>query len=129
MHMRKGFILLVGIFIGFIISGFDFIFFSNSHNVPISIVHTNIIPTQEANFAGNPQDLSPSGKILNINTASVDEFILLPGIDDTKANAIIEYHEKNGNFNSIDDLLLVPGIGPDILDHIRGSISVNDMIP
>lgn len=127
--MKKGFILPIGIFLGFILSGFVFIYFSNAHKIPISVVHIEIILTPEATLVGNSQEIIPSGNILDINTASVEEFILLPGIGNTKANAIIEYREKNGKFKSIDDLLLVPGIGPDILSHIREFISVNDMIP
>lgn len=70
--MKKGFILLIGIFLGFILSGFVFIYFSNAHKIPISAVHIEIIPTPEATLVGNSQEIIPSRNILDINTASVE---------------------------------------------------------
>jgi competence protein ComEA len=47
---------------------------------------------------------------ININTATVEEFKLLPAINQLEAENIVEYRTANGSFNAVDDLLKVRGI-------------------
>lgn len=47
------------------------------------------------------------------------------GIGPSKAQAIVEYREANGPFASLDDLVLVQGIGAKTLDRIRESITLS----
>ncbi|WP_033135787.1 ComEA family DNA-binding protein [Aeromonas finlandensis] len=64
-----------------------------------------------------------SGKI-NINTATLAELTNLKGIGDKKAQAIVDYREKQGKFTSVDQLADVSGIGPATLDANRDMIIV-----
>lgn len=64
-----------------------------------------------------------SGKI-NINTAPIDELKNLTGIGEKKAKDIIDYREKNGNFNSIEDIMKVNGIGENGFAQIKEDITV-----
>ena len=62
--------------------------------------------------------------IVNINTASIEQLTQLNGIGEVKAKAIIDYRNANGNFETVDELLYVSGIGEKTLEKIRGSITV-----
>jgi competence protein ComEA len=62
---------------------------------------------------------------VNINTASKEELTSLKGVGDKRAQEIIDYRKKNGDFKSVDDLEKVPGIGPGIMKQIRSQVSVS----
>ena len=65
------------------------------------------------------------GKI-NINTASVAELTLLPGIGEGRAADIIKYREENGNFSQIEDMMKVSGIGEKTFEEIKERITVGE---
>ena len=83
----------------------------------------SVLGPEEDPSSETPEE--PTGKI-NINSASADELDSLPGIGPTKAQAIIDYRDQNGPFQSVDDLLNVSGIGPKTLETIRDQITVFD---
>lgn len=61
-----------------------------------------------------------SANVVNINTASAAELQdKLVGVGAKKAQAIVEYREKYGNFTSVDQLSEVSGIGSGILKQNR----------
>ena len=64
------------------------------------------------------------GKI-NINTATVNELMTLPGIGESKANSIIEYREEHGAFQSIEDITNIPGIKEGVYNNIKDYIVVD----
>ena len=65
-----------------------------------------------------------AGAAVNINTASKEELTSVKGIGDKRAQEIIDYRKKNGDFKSVDDLEKVPGIGPGTMKQIRSQVSV-----
>lgn len=67
-----------------------------------------------------------SGTVININTASARELETLPGIGEVKAGQIVAYREEHGLFMSLEDLLNIPGIGPELLEKIRPGITLSD---
>jgi competence protein ComEA len=62
--------------------------------------------------------------VVNINTATKEELTSLKGVGDKRAQEIIDYRKKNGNFKSVDDLEKVPGIGPGLMKQIRSQVTV-----
>ena len=63
-------------------------------------------------------------KKVNINTASQNELDELPGIGPSTAQKIIEYREENGNFETIEDVQNVKGIGDAKFEDIKDKITV-----
>lgn len=73
----------------------------------------------------NSKDSNNSGSnLVSINVASIEDFQKLPGVGESKAKAIIEYRNTNGNFNSIEDIKNVSGIGDSLFEKIKNNITI-----
>lgn len=70
------------------------------------------------------KDTPTESKKININTATKEELMTLPGIGEAKAKDIISYREKNGGFKSIEDIKKVTGIGDNVFSQIQETITV-----
>ena len=62
--------------------------------------------------------------VVNINTATKEELTTLKGVGEKRAQEIIDYRKKNGNFKSVDELEKVPGVGPGLMKQIRSQVTV-----
>lgn len=62
---------------------------------------------------------------ININKASKEELMTLTGIGESKANSIIDYRQKNGGFNRIEDIMKINGIKNSVFDKISEFITVD----
>mgnify|MGYP001625078405 CR=1 FL=1 len=67
---------------------------------------------------------SKEGEKVNINEAMQTELEELPGIGPSLASRIIEYRETNGEFEKIEDLQNVKGIGDAKFNDIRDKVSI-----
>lgn len=65
-----------------------------------------------------------NGDLVNINTAGKEQLISLPGIGETRAQAIIAYREEKGNFLEVEDIKNVSGIGDATFSNIQSLITV-----
>ncbi len=63
--------------------------------------------------------------VVNVNTATLEELQLLPGIGETRARAIVAAREQRGAFKSVDDLAEVKGIGQASLARLRPFVRVD----
>jgi competence protein ComEA len=66
---------------------------------------------------------TPLGKI-NVNTATLEELDVLPGIGPAIAQRIIDYRNQNGAFKQIEDLKKVRGIGDALFSQIKDMVTV-----
>lgn len=62
--------------------------------------------------------------VVNINTASIQELTLLPGIGKSKAEQIVQMRQ-NKPFAAVDDLKAVRGLGAKRLDSLRPHLVLN----
>jgi len=62
--------------------------------------------------------------LININSASKEDFMSLPYIGEVKAERIIQLRNEMGVFTSIEDLEKVKGIGPKTLTKIEPLITI-----
>lgn len=83
-----------------------------------------IVPVVGASVAEGPGAVAPADDLVDINTADQAALETLPRIGPALAERIIAWREENGRFQSVDDLLAVPGIGEKLLAGIRDGIRV-----
>lgn len=63
-------------------------------------------------------------KLVNINSAGVEELSTLPRIGKKMAQRIIDFREKNGKFNKPADLMKVKGIGEKMFKRLKQKITI-----
>lgn len=63
---------------------------------------------------------------VNINKAEAWLLDALPGIGPARAQDIIDYRQANGQFQYINDITKIDGIGPAIFDNLKDLITVAD---
>lgn len=85
-------------------------------------------PSTELPAETQNETLTEEEPFVNLNTAGAEEFQRLNGIGPALADAIISYRSINGNFNNIEEIMLVEGIGEGIFDKIRNNIYVDNPI-
>jgi competence protein ComEA len=73
---------------------------------------------------GQPSGKLAPGQKININTASAEQLDSLFGIGPTKSQAIVDYRDQHGKFQSIDDIMKVPGIKEGEFAKIKDYIKV-----
>lgn len=62
--------------------------------------------------------------VLNINTATAEQFMLFPGVGKAKADAILATRGE-APFGTVQDLVKVKGIGPKFIENYGSNLSVN----
>ncbi|WP_435745451.1 helix-hairpin-helix domain-containing protein [Microbacterium sp. PMB16] len=82
-----------------------------------------IVPTVGA-ASDAPRAAPPGDDRVDLNTADQVALETLPRIGPALAERIIAWRDENGRFQSVDDLLAVPGIGEKLLEGIRDGARV-----
>lgn len=81
----------------------------------------NLSATFNLSIAEDDAD-TESQSFVNINTATEEELMTLPGINRPIAKNIIDYRRKIGGYRKVEDLALVSGVGAERLSRIRCDI-------
>ena len=71
-----------------------------------------------------PESLLP-GERIDLNTAAALDLARLPQIGEKRAQAIVDWREEHGLFQSTEELMEVSGIGEGIFTQISGYITVS----
>jgi competence protein ComEA len=91
--------------------------------VPLVGEATALPPTSGKGVQSTPATKTPIGKI-NVNTATLEELDLLPGIGPTIAQRIIDYRNENGDLKHLEDLKNVRGIGDALYGKIKDLVTL-----
>lgn len=70
------------------------------------------------------QSSSQIGSKISLNSATATQLQQLSGVGAKKAQAIIEYRDQYGKFQSIEDLKKVKGIGPALFEKNRSQLGL-----
>lgn len=73
-------------------------------------------PELQVNAAGEMLSMPPRR---DVNDVPEHELMLLPGIGEGTARAIVRYRQEHGRFRTLEDLKKVRGIGPKTLEGLR----------
>lgn len=61
---------------------------------------------------------------VNLNTADAEKLMTLPGIEQAKAESILEYRTKVGEFASVEEVMNISGIGEAMFEKMKEYITV-----
>lgn len=70
------------------------------------------------------EQMSKTDHLININSASLTELMEIPKIGKAKAEAIISYRNEHGDFNNIEEIKNVSGIGDSLFASIKTYICI-----
>jgi competence protein ComEA len=73
--------------------------------------------------AGEAQKKPPQ-KPLDLNSATAGQLQQLPGIGPSTAKAIVQFREKSGPFQRVEDLLVIHGISKARLEKLRPYVTI-----
>lgn len=123
-NSSKQFLLLIAtIFVAFIVG--VFVGRINNPYTPLSSSNTAQNNKHTNDTKNTTETQHAEGKI-NINVATAEELMLLPGIGTELSERIIAYRLENGPFESIEELVNVKGIGNSNFGIIKDYLTVGE---
>lgn len=81
-------------------------------------------PTKDEEIEMKEESVLVTDTRVDINSATKEELITLPGIGDTKARSIIAYRTLNGEFKQIEEIMNVSGIKESLFETIQSMIRI-----
>lgn len=63
--------------------------------------------------------------VVNVNTATVAELEVLPGIGEARAQAIVRLRKERGGIENLDEIMQVRGVGEALLQKLRPHLALD----
>lgn len=82
------------------------------------------VPSYDEVISGTASGQEQSDGRVNLNTATKEELMTLPGIGESKAESIIEYRNQQGSYSNIDEITNISGIKEGVFQKIKDLIKV-----
>ena len=127
---------LVIMSLGFFLFIFGLVGFRNLNRTPVQTLTlradaaTQVAPTMEpAETESMPTEATAAPFPININTATLDQLDMLPGIGPALAQNILDYRDANGPFTSVGELMNVSGIGEKRMEAIWDYVTIEGESP
>ena len=115
---ERGLIILVAV--GLVASGLALLLqLIPSRTTPIEPIKLTGVRVLIPTFLDTPEKV-------DLNTATVDELVTLPGIGEVLAARILAYREEHGPFQTLDQLKGVNGIGEKVVEAIAELITLGE---
>lgn len=92
----------------------------------LSCEETRVLTTEQqvSGEEGAKSTLMGANALINLNTATAEQLMELPGIGESRAADILEYRGKIGQFSDIEEIMNVSGIGAAMFEKIKDKITV-----
>lgn len=118
------FIIILAVFLGFFLVTSDIFHADRPPAQGQGAALKHGAPSPEPSFKATRQASILPVFPIDLNSATVEELKLLPGIGDKTAERIVEKRAELGGFSSVDDLLGVKRFGKSRLEKIRGLVTL-----
>lgn len=79
---------------------------------------------EEMAIDGDKETGDNNEDMIEINAADINELQKISGVGPAKAQAIVDYREENGAFESVDELNEISGFGEKTVEKLRDSIKI-----
>ena len=111
------------------VNNFDKILEEQKNNENLCINYNGVINNDSCTNIFDEKDNNENSNLevdtkISLNTASLELLMTLPGIGESKAESIINYREKEGPFEKIEDIMNISGIGESTFEKIKDYITV-----
>lgn len=119
---------IIGLLSGILISGMALAIIFNLNNRADERLSNNSIEklmAAEPTIVMSPNPAEEIAGKINLNQSAIEQLMELPNIGETKARAIIDFREKYGNFENVNELLYVPGIGESVFKGLKDLVYVD----